>query len=293
MTRQEPTATALLDSAAAGDAAVIAELAAKAVPVQELTTEGRTLVVGHGPNGPVTVVDIDHEKLGETPNQKRGQLALHTPASLADYAARHIDLDRTTIWGDLPAGKITVVLNDHSADRADDSAGWADHRAAVQLRRTPEWEAWTGIHEKPLGQVELAEFLEEHLLDVTDPDGSTLLDIVQTFQATSSARFKKSVVLHSGEQQLTWEETIDASAGAGSTEIPRQLTIRISPWMGVAPVDITAAFRFRIRDGRLTLSVVLRNLQQHSDQGVTAAAEDVADALELNCLYGTPPAPRR
>lgn len=233
---------------------------------------------------------------------KKGRVALTihsgvaTPQALVTYARRHLDERASTLWGDIDAGQITVVFNDH-ADQigpTDPAAGWADHRAALQLQRPPEWKAWTGIDSRWLSQVDLAEFLEEHLLEVVQPDGSTLLEVTQTFYATTGARFKSSQQLHSGEQRLVYEEDVQARAGRTShVEVPTDLTVRLRPWLGVDPVYIPAKFRFRVRDGGLSLGVKLLYLDDVSRTAVEDALATVSHELGLPAIQGTAPSARR
>lgn len=299
MTRQEQEPLQALADAT-GDAAVIAETARVSTAPTEIVVgpsdgDARELRVhGYHPSEGHRLVEVvDLERLRSCPAEKRGAVKVATPEALTRYVDRHIDHDTTTVWGDIDAGRITAILNDHGHTIEGD-AGWADHRAELQLQRTPEWNAWTKITGSWLAQVELAEFLEEHLLEVVEPDGSTLLEVTQTFHATTGARFKSSQQLHSGEQRLVYEEDVQASAGrAQHVEIPTDLTVRIRPWLGVDPVDVAAKFRFRVRDGQLALGVKLLYLDDHSRTAVEHALDYVADALSLPAIEGTAPSARR
>lgn len=285
----------------AGDAATVAALTAQGAQPFEVRVAGdgeqadRAYLYGWDPErGHSRIDELDLEAHRPLPSQKRGAVDVATPAALVAYAQRHLDEDATTLWGNIDGGRITVVLNDHADRIGGGDAGWADHRASLQLQRTPEWKAWTGIDSRWLSQTELAEFLEEHLLEVTDPDGSTLLEVTQTFHATTGAHFKSSQQLHSGEQRLVYEEDVQASAGRSQhVEIPTDLTVRLRPWLGVDPVDIAAKFRFRVRDGGLSLGVKLLYLDDVSRTAVEDALGQVAGELGLPAIEGTAPAARR
>ena len=247
---------------------------------------------GNGPNGHRLVHVEDLEPRRAAPSIKRGLLKVHTPEALSTYAERHIDHDGTTIWAEIDHGRITVVLNDHYHE--DPAPGWADHQVSLQLRRSEEWKAWTDIDGEWHTQEELALFLEEHLGDITDPDGSTLLEVTQTFNATSEATFTSTKRLADGTQQLVWNEDVQVSAGrAQHTAIPTDLTVALRPWVGVDPVAVAGKFRFRISSGSLRLRVDLLRVAEASREAVDQAAIEVGDRLNLPIIEGTPPQPRR
>lgn len=284
------------------DAAVVAATARASTSPVEIHVDDHTdrpaelRVYGFDPDDGHQLIDtVDLERRRAHPASKTGDIRVNTPEALIRYARRHLNVDFSTLWGDIDGGRITVVLNDHGDLVAgQDDPGWADHRASLQLDRSSEWKAWTSICGQELSQVELAEFLEEHLLEVVDPDGSTLLEITQTFHATSDVRFKSSQRLHSGEQQLIYEEDVQASAGAtGQATIPTEITVALRPWVGVDPVEVKASFRFRVRAGQLVLGVKLLRLDEVSRDAVSEALAAVAAELDLDPIEGTAPGPRR
>lgn len=255
-----------------------------------------------------TEIDVDglrrdHDAL--PPTRLAGLVTVHTPDALVTYARRHLDPDRSTLWGDVDGARITVVLNDHERNRvpADGDQApepgtgepdWADHQATLTLKPSPEWDAWTGHNEKGLSQEQLAEFLEEHLREIVDPDGSTLLEVTRTFQATTGATFRRAQSLHSGQVQLTWQEEGEATAGtSGQLEVPREFTIRIRPFLGTDPVDVRGQFRYRVTNGQLALGYRLLNLDDHRRAAVEDVLEDVADQLSLSPIEGVAPKVRR
>lgn len=253
--------------------------------------ETRLYALGAG--GGIELLDtINVEKFNEYPSSKSGLLKVETPEAAVTYARRHIDPDASTLWLEIDDGRVTVVLNDH--ENTSSLPGWADHQVTMQLKRSPEWLAWSQLSGKLIEQSELARFLEEHILEVIDPDGSTLIEVTQTFHATQGVTFKSSQQLHSGEQRLVWEEDLQATAGIGKhVDIPTDLTIRLRPWLGVDPIDLAAKFRFRISSGQLRLAVELLRMEETSRAAVEKAAAAIGSELQLDPIQGTPPAPRR
>lgn len=283
---------------AGADAAVVAHVASQAAGLHTIEVAGgerdRRLIVGLGSEGGHQVLqEVDLEVLDLTPSSKRGNIEVATPDALTTYASRHLDVDAATLWAEIDHGRITVIFNDHHGAPGH-HPGWADHRVTLRMARSPEWKAWTDLAGGWVDQLTLAEFLEEHLLEVEWPDGSTLLEVAQTFHATTNATFKSARQLHSGEQQLVYDEDVKATAGrAQQTDIPTDLTLRLRPWLGVDPVAVAGKFRFRVRNGELNLGVKLLYADELSRQAVEDAAAGIATDLTLDVIEGTPPAARR
>lgn len=291
---------------AATEAGVVAALARDAAKVDVHTVDVRDgshtitqRVYGRGFDGSLQLVDtIDvaeqvRAHVAEAPTRRAGSVTVHTPEALVQFAARHMDVDRSTLWGDVENARLTVILNDDGPAETY-QPDWGDHRVILGLKPSPEWQAWTSLTEKGMSQEELAEFLEEHLLEVVDPDGSTLLEVTRTFQATTGATFRRAQSLHSGQVQLTWQEEGEAKAGAsGQLEVPREFTIRVRPFMGTEPVDVRGQFRYRVSSGSLQLGFRLLNLDEHRREAVEVVLAVVADELGLTAFEGIAPSARR
>lgn len=290
----------------ATEAGVVAALARDAAKVDlhtlDVTDCGQTVqrrVYGRGHAGELELVDtIDmadllRDHIARAPMRRAGSITVHTPASLVQFAARHLDIDQSTLWGDVDNARITVVLNDDGPAASHDP-DWADHRVVLGLKPSPEWDAWTSRNEKGMSQEELAEFLEEHLVEVLDPDGSTLLEVTRTFQATTGATFRRAQSMQSGQVQLTWQEEGTAKAGSsGQLEVPKDFTIRVRPFVGTDPVEVRGMFRYRVASGQLQLGFRLLNLDEHRRTAVEEVLSEVADDLALTPFEGVAPGPRR
>lgn len=302
-THRDTPEDTLSEALGASEAAAVADVARQSTPPTEILVNDHTdapaelRVYGYDPDeGHHLVETIDLEQRRRHPADKAGTIDVKTPDALIRYVNRHINpgAEDCTLWGDIDAGRIVAILNDHASRNGQDDPGWADHRVVLQMQRSPEWEAWTRLASGMVSQVELAEFLEEHLIEVEEPSGSDLLEVTQTLHVTSGARFKSAMQLHSGEQQLVYEEDVQAQAGrAGNAEVPTDLTVLLRPWIGVERARIEAKFRFRVREGRLAVGVKLLNVEEHSRQAVTAALTSIEENLDLNAIEGTAPPARR
>lgn len=224
----------------------------------------------------------------DAPLRTRGTATLHDPADFTEYVNRLRDVDHTTVWADPDAGRLVAVFDDH-ADFAD--PGWRSHTATLVLKVDPDWTAWLALDNKPGGQAQLAEHIENLAHTVIDPDPATMLEIARTFDAHRNVNFRSGVRLDNGDVQLEYEEITKAKAGErGELEIPSAFTIRVAPFLGVQAADISARLRWRIADGQLSIGyALLRPDRVRRDIISSLILEMRGDLDQVPVFMGTPP----
>lgn len=190
------------------------------------------------------------EQFRLSPDRAKGTLTVADPGSfITAVTARHEGGAPVRFEICEPAATVTAILNPIHQD----GAGWEDHKVQLHIQPTPEWQAWVngqGLH----SQEEFAEFVEDHLDEIQEPDPATMLELAQTFQANLTARFSRAMVLQSGRIQLTYDENEEVSAGrAGQIEIPTEFTIAVRPAVGIDRIGIRARLRYRAERGTLRL----------------------------------------
>lgn len=131
--------------------------------------------------------------------RRSGTVAFFDPASWVSYVQRYWVGDESAIFaGDT---QIIAVLNHHPSETP---GGRNDWRAVLQLRETPEWQAWSQGAGKWVTQEELANFLELHATDVLSPTAAEVLEAVLDVRAHLSATFRKGINLRNGTIQLEY-----------------------------------------------------------------------------------------
>jgi uncharacterized protein YfdQ (DUF2303 family) len=184
------------------------------------------------------------EKTGTTPRRKTGVVQLGDLSSFNVYVADQSETNNVYIYADPDNRTLTAVLNDHA--KYEDTAGWRDLRAVYKAELSREFATWLGKDRKPMEQEEFAVFLEDNVADVVEPSGETLLSVALTLQAKTEVAFNSHRRLDNGQIQLTYAENIEARAGAGSIEIPREFTIGLRLFKNGEAYKVRARLKYRL-----------------------------------------------
>lgn len=223
------------------------------------------------------------------PLHPRGAAIVHDPADFATYVSRLATVDHSTMWADLAAGSVVAVLDDH-ADA--DVAGWRQHTVSLAMQSDPDWTVWLANDGKLREQAWFAEHIEDLTHTIVSPSAADMLEMASTFHAKRNVTFRQAVKVTSGDVQLTYDEDTKATAGtSGKMEVPREFTVRISPWTTVSPVDLTARLRWRIENGQLRIGYSLLRPDRAKATAFDAVLASVTQNATVPLFLGSPPAP--
>ena len=271
---------------------VIVDTAIAAAGPKPLDTDGRffSLVIPKDDERFIIDLEAEREHLLDRPRRKTGKVLVRDAASFLTYYDKHHTMD-TEVWANIENQTITAVINAHgkayNSETGDTTAigdaGHGDHRATLQLRLTPAWQAWVAKNKLMLKQVDFAEHIEDRLTDIKAPTGAEMLELAQSFQAKRAVTFESSKALSTGQVELEYRETIDAKAGQkGRLSIPQTFDLAIAPFEGSPAYKVTARLRYRINGGDLQLGYTLDRPEDILD----AAFSDVLDQVQAG--VGTP-----
>jgi len=161
------------------------------------------------------------------------------------------------------------------------------HRAQLTLAASPEWTAWHGGEGKAFSQQAFAEFLEDHELDIVEPDGATVLEAATMLEAKSTVAFKSGVRLRDGSVQFEYVEEIQEKARAGNILFPSALTLVIPIYEHSDPVKVKVRLRFRIKEGDLSFHYKLERPEQLVREAFERECSHIAGELGIVPLQGT------
>lgn len=235
-------------------------------------------------------VEVDTDKLADNPRRLHGTVALHDAASFQAFIKEH-EWDATKVYASLPAFRLVAVTNDaYKADGDEALPGWADHRAVLQLTKTPEWLHWENGNGSMMTQTAFAEHVEDGLLEIQVPAAAEMLELAQTFHANTGVAFKSSEILASGQRQLHYEESTTAKAGQkGDITIPSEFELAIMPFEGSEMYKVVARLRFRARDGVLSIGYKLTRPHDVLRSAFDTTVDNLGEAITAPVLRGTPP----
>lgn len=224
---------------------VTADLALSSVGHQEIGEKPVTILLPRASELRV----IDPEALQDEPSRSRGTVKPATVEGLVAYCKAH-DEGGTEVW--ITPERIVAVLNAQASDAKD--VGWGDHRAVLDLAKSPQWLHWARYDGQMLDQATLAEHIEDGQLDIVTPESATMLEVVQDLQVARAASFRSSQRLNSGTIGFIYDETDEAKAGQnGTLEIPTEFELGIPVFLGEDAYKVVCRFRYRLKEGALTV----------------------------------------
>lgn len=220
----------------------------------------------------VTEITDALARLAPHPRRKQGTIALLDLDSFLAFCTGQGG-DSCRIYADPSAASLTAVFNDHS-----DQAGWRDSRAVYAVERSRELDVWMKHDKKPMEQEEFAVFLEDNVADIVEPSGEIMLAMALTLQAKTEANFQSSRRLDNGQVQLHYTETIDARAGAGQFEIPRDFAIGIRLFKNGQGYRLRARLKYRVGGGKVKFWYELDRPQNAIDDAFLEYFDKVREA---------------
>jgi uncharacterized protein YfdQ (DUF2303 family) len=265
-----------------GDTQAIAALAQQALAAKEVEAGGIYLVATA--NGDVKQFDLTGPQFTGALARKTGRTVVRDAPSFLAYWGKHHD-DASEVYADVEQLTVTAVLDAHASDEP----GFGEHRLHLALRKTKAWEEWLALDGKLVDQDRFANFLEDHLHNLVEPDAATMLEIAQSIKATTKNEFQSSSRLQSGERKFSYIEDTKASAGAkGDIAIPEIFKIAVPPFEGADAYSMTARFKYRIDRGQLTLGFKLEQPEERAKAAFADVLAAIAEGVETPILNGTP-----
>lgn len=229
---------------------------------------------------------VDLERFLPAPRRTRATVRHHTAASLSAYVNRHKAPAATTLYANAERAVVHAVLNDSALD----APGWGDHRAVLELKTTDAWGRWKAGDGRLMNQQEFAEHIEAGLAEIVEPPSADMLELAQTFEATTGVNFRSATRLADGQRALLYEETVEARAGLkGSIEIPKEFRLAIEPYEGSGVAPVIARLRYRINGIALSIGYVLVRPADVLRVAFDEAVGEIEQATELQAFRGTPP----
>ncbi len=279
---------------------------------------------------------LDHYLM--RPERKKNTVVITELSSLAEYVNRFKTGETIGYVDDRDADKpkITVVFDDHESTQSvelraarpraegealepaantatvdelplESEANWREFRAVYNFPLTAEWRAWSEVAPKWLSQADLAQFLEEHVIEVLDPQDpgkatldlvstlglklagpSKLLQISRTLAITSERKLVSQRTETSGEQKFIFEEAHKDEGGA-AVSIPDAFAIGVPVFRGSETLyRVPVRLRYRLEGAKLKFNLSPMRLDQVLADAIEGAANELRTKTAILVLHGAP-----
>lgn len=215
-------------------------------------------------------------QFAQTPQRIEQVVQIDTADSFIEYYNTFAG-DQSMIFCDLRAARFVAVFDYHGVGN---NPGWCKHVAVYTCPRTVEWGHWQARNGRAQNQTEFALFVEEHLPEIVDPPGATMLEIAKTLHAVKGVKFRKGVRLDNGQNQLLYEETVEGSAGEkGEFTIPDVFKIGLRLFEGGTGYEIEARLRYRLNGADLSLWYDLVRPHKIHEDAVLGVLEEIRENM--------------
>lgn len=168
--------------------------------------------------------------------------------------------NHSTIFVDIEKSKLLGIMDYHEIDSIiggidEINPKHCKHTVTYDCPLTPEAKKWFDNNKKPMNQADFAAFIEDGILEISQPSGAEMLEIATTLQAKNAVNFRSSIRLDNGQVQMGYEENLQGSAGvSGQITIPQNITLILKVFRGDEEAyQLKANFRYRIKEGQLTM----------------------------------------
>lgn len=247
------------------------------------------------------------EDYRNAPARKSGTAEVDTLESFVELVNRHKTQD-SVIFADTDWRKpsLTAVIDYHE----NENGGAADngkHRIHYAFPLSEEWQAWVAQDEKKMMQQDFAEWIENHLPELAAPDTGEEADFREKFGLKVAypnemvalsrglaihveSRIKNSVVLQTGEGEITWDEEHKDAAGNKIT-VPGLFILSIPPFFMGEPTRIPVRLRYRASGGAVVWFFKLYRPDVYITQQIVRDIQIAKAETELPAFAGKPEMP--
>lgn len=206
------------------------------------------------------------ERLLEEPIRKRTNVQTRTVASFLACFSNFLETEarRPAFYtnGRASGLAVSIILNPLT---------WSDSALTLNLGVSTALRRWLNLESAGLqGQKAFAQFIEDNLADVVEPQGAKLLEVCRSFRATQTVRFASTVDLSNGDVGLEYiQETKAGTVDSKSRlQVPENIVLGVPLFEGEERIKLRARFRYEVSDGRLALGIKFPQLDAAFEAGV-------------------------
>lgn len=221
--------------------------------------------------------------LRDRPHRVKQNVTVLDPASFINYYHLFAD-SNSRVFGDEANLAVSGIIDYHAA--GDGAPRWCSHQVRLMLRKSEQWKIWETANNKKMTQVEFAEFLEQHSMDVSKPSPAEMMEIANDLQAHTEVEFGSGIRQQDGQVKFKYTESTKTSMGGGQVSVPDRFIIQTPPFVGGDVVPMEALLRFRVNGGKLQFWFTLIRPDAVIRTAFYAANAKISTDLSLTIIYG-------
>lgn len=207
----------------------------------------------------------------------------------------------SAVFADATRVQLTAVLNYHIAAvgpkasdlDADERARWADHRSVYTCPLSEQWKRWTAANDKPMGQEEFAQFIEDNMVDLANPGvddaevfpkPAAVLEMARKLAINLTGEFKREINPTTGEYTFINR----TEHGPNSTKIHKAFLLGIPVFEAGELYRVEARLRFTLAEGRPRFAYSLYQADAIKRDAFGEVRAQVAKETGLPVFAGSP-----
>ena len=210
---------------------------------------------------------------------------------------------------DDPRAPRLIAVLDYHEQTAAGAPRFGAHRTEYAFPLSDEWKAWSSIVGKELSQAAFAEWLEERIADVMNPEGlgvgtlelaqalgiqlagpTALLALSRGLSVRVDQKVTQAVNLSTGEASIGFEETHRDKDGGGPLKVPGGFAIALPVFRNGETFSVVARLRYRVREGAVLWRIVLHRADAVFDVAFREACAKAETETGVPLFYGQPEA---
>ena len=185
----------------------------------------------------------------DCPLANEGTAHLDTVTGLIEYFELFKE-DHSVIFASLGDNSFTVIFDFSTKE----SPKWHRHKAVFNLRLTDNFKTWRGSDGHRTTHQRFAEFMEDNLSSIIDPDAATVMEVCKKVETNRRTKFASTTTLENGSISFSAEDTQSASVkDNGGVRVFDKFKIKVMPFEDGPEFEIIARLRWSIKDGNLEL----------------------------------------
>lgn len=232
------------------------------------------------------------ESYNPAPRRTKASITLTTADSFVSYVKEHkTPLTRIFVANDYSKNQGAPRYSAYIDFHGPTTPSWVEHSAHLGLTFTPEWMQWNARNASQMFQNDFAVFVEAHLAQILNPSGADMLELIQTLEGTSDARYTSATRLSNGMSKFVYEVDVSLKGNTGTTpgavEFPTELALALAPFEGGPAYKVTARLRYRLQGGKITFWYELVDLHLVVKTALAEIDAKFSDELGITPFAGS------